>query len=246
MKEMVTAIVLAAGTGKRMNSGVPKQYLQLRGRPLLYYALQVFQESFADNMILVTGAGETDYCRENIVKKYDFTKVKAITEGGRERYHSVIRGLKAAERLIAEGKERPDRHYVMIHDGARPFPDQAMLNRALEAVRSYGACAAGMPSKDTVKLADGEGFAETTPPRERVWNVQTPQTFEYELIAGAYERLEREEAGLLERGIKITDDAMVVEAFTDKKVKLTEGSYRNIKVTTPEDLCVAEAFLRSF
>lgn len=232
-----TAIVLAAGQGKRMKSSVQKQYLLIREHPVLYYALKTFEESFVDEVILVTGKTEIEYCREQMVEKYGFRKVAAIVEGGRERYHSVYAGLQEAER----GAKRPD--YVMIHDGARPFVDQAMLKRAYETVQTCHACVIGMPVKDTIKLADGNGFAVQTPPRDRVWTVQTPQVFEYNLIYGAYTRLIQEEDDLLARGIRITDDAMVVETYTDIPVKLVEGSYENIKITTPEDLKIAEAFL---
>ena len=127
----------------------------------------------------------------------------------------------------------------MIHDGARPFVDAGMIQRVMKAAERYGACVAGMPSKDTVKLSDNDGFAVQTPERSRVWTIQTPQTFSYSLIKDAYDKMmSREE---YQQGV--TDDAMVVEFMTDCRVRLTEGSYRNIKVTTPEDMAVAEAFL---
>lgn len=230
-----TAIVLAAGQGKRMNSSVQKQYLLLQGYPVLYYSLKAFEESFVDEIILVTGSLEIEYCREELVKRYGFGKVTAIVEGGKERYHSVYAGLCEA------AKRNPD--YVMIHDGARPFVDAAMLERAYEAVREYRACVVGMPVKDTIKLADADGFAAQTPPRDRVWMVQTPQAFAFDLAFASYKKLIAEEENLLAKGIRITDDAMVVENFTDVSVRLAEGSYKNIKITTPEDLKIAEAFL---
>ena len=118
-----------------------------------------------------------------------------------------------------------------------------IILRALDGARNYGACVVGMPVKDTVKISDEDGFAISTPNRDRTWIVQTPQTFSYKLIKDLYIRLDREEEELIAKGVNITDDAMVVEYFTDKKVKLVEGSYTNIKITTPEDIPTAEAIL---
>ena len=224
-----TAIVLAAGSGKRMNSKVHKQYLLIKKKPVLYYSLKAFEESKVEDIVLVVGAGEADYCRTEIVERYHLTKVKAIVEGGKERYHSVYEGLKAVR----------ESDYVLIHDGARPFLEQDVINRILLAVSEYKACVAGMPMKDTIKIADEEQFAKETPKRSDVWMIQTPQAFSFELIYDAYTRM------LQKEDTSITDDAMVVEKMTSQKVKLIEGSYRNIKITTPEDLLIAEAYLQS-
>lgn len=235
MEKRVAAVVLAAGKGKRMQSTVQKQFLLLDGKPLLWYSLKTFENSPAGDIILVTGEEDVEYCRKEIVELYGFQKVRAIVPGGKERYHSVYEGLKALKERLGYGKK----DYVMIHDGARPFVDAAMIERVMKAAERYGACVAGMPSKDTVKLSDNDGFAVQTPERSRVWTIQTPQTFSYSLIKDAYDKMmSREE---YQQGV--TDDAMVVESMTDCRVRLTEGSYRNIKVTTPEDMAVAEAFL---
>lgn len=223
-----TAVVLAAGAGKRMNTKVHKQYLEVAGKPLLYYTLKAFEESRVDDIVLVTGAGEELYCRREIVEKYGFHKIKAVTAGGKERYHSVYQGL-----LAAEGTD-----YVLIHDGARPLVEQAVIERCMESVEKYQACAVGMPVKDTIKIVDGELFAKGTPDRSSLWQVQTPQTFSYVLIREAYCKMLQQEDAV------ITDDAMVVERMTSVPVKLIEGSYRNIKITTPEDLLLMEAYLR--
>ena len=130
-----TAIVLAAGAGKRMNTKVHKQYLEVAGKPVLYYTLKAFEESAVSDIVLVTGAGEEDYCQKQIIKKYGFEKVKAIVTGGKERYHSVYQGL-----LAAEGAD-----YVLIHDGARPLVDSAIIQRSMDAVLKYQACVVGMP-----------------------------------------------------------------------------------------------------
>ena len=133
--------------------------------------------------------------------------------------------------------------YIFIQDGARPFLTEEILKRCYEAVERDHACAAGMPVKDTIKIVDEIGFARQTPDRNFMWQVQTPQVFDAPLILFAYERLMQEKERLLQEGISITDDAMVVETFTDCKVRLVEGSYSNMKVTTPEDMTVAEALL---
>lgn len=224
-----TAIVLAAGQGKRMGSKVQKQYLLLEDKPVLYYTLQSFEECpLIQEIVLVTGKEEITYCQEEIVQKYGFSKVQKIVAGGKERYHSVYEGLRAAEGA----------GYVLIHDGARPFADGEIIRRICENVEIYDACVAGMPVKDTIKIADEAGFAAQTPDRRMVWQIQTPQAFSYELIRNAYDRLMEEQPD------GITDDAMVVETMTEHKVKFVEGSYYNIKITTPEDLDIAQLFLK--
>ena len=230
-----TAIVLAAGRGSRMNSGVRKQYMQIGGRPVLYYALRAFEESYVDEIILVTAEEEIAYCKKEIVEAYGFKKVSGIVAGGKERYHSVYRGLCAAK---AGG-------CVLIHDGARPFLTAEILERARENLCSHAACAAAVPSKDTVKIVDYDGYVKETPDRASVWNMQTPQCFTYELAMQAYGRLIESEQTLAERQITVTDDAMVVEYFSKDKVKLFEGSYYNIKITTPEDMELAEFYLKA-
>lgn len=226
MKKNV-AIVLAAGQGKRMQSKVQKQYLLIKGKPVLYYTLNAFEtSSMISDIILVTGKDELEYCQKEIVEKYGFSKVRKIVAGGKERYHSVYNGIQAIDEAA----------YVFIHDGARPFVDGKMIERACAAVEEHKACVVGMPVKDTIKIADEDGFAAQTPDRRRVWQVQTPQVFEYRLIKEAYEKL------MVEEPEGITDDAMVVETMTEYKVKLVEGSYRNIKITTPEDLDIATIF----
>ena len=225
-------IVLAAGRGKRMHTTVQKQYLLLCGKPVLYYSLKVFQDCpFIDELILVTGKDEIDYCQEEIVRKFNLDKVKKIVPGGKERYDSVWAGLRGLHAL----KEQPE--YVFIHDGARMFVDEQILTRGYENVEKFGACVAGMPSKDTVKLVDEDQFAVNTPPRKLIWAVQTPQIFKADLIENAYAKLMEEVPD------NITDDAMVVEQMMKVPVKLYEGSYENIKITTPEDLEIAKVFL---
>ena len=228
------AVVLAAGSGSRMKSDVKKQYLDIGGKPLIYYSLKAFEESPVDDIVLVVSRGDVEFVRSEIVEKFGFDKVKAIVEGGLYRYHSVRLGLMAAD---------DDYDYAFIHDGARPFLTKEIILRALDGARDYGACVVGMPVKDTIKICDEDGFAVSTPNRDRTWMIQTPQTFSFKLIKDLYMRLDREEEELIAKGVNITDDAMVVEYFTDRKVKLVEGSYNNIKITTPEDIPAAEAIL---
>lgn len=231
MEHHNTAVVLSAGKGKRMQSKIHKQYLLIDNKPVIYYSLKVFEDSFIDSVVLVVGKDEEEYCRKEIIEKYGFKKVKAIVQGGKERYHSVCNGINAI---------CWDCDYVFIHDGARPFVTQEILERTYEQVAKDNACVVGMPSKDTVKIADNDGYVSTTPQRARVWTVQTPQVFSYSLIKDAYTQLEEHEEDILKQGISITDDAMVVEYFNKIPVKLVEGSYQNIKITTPEDLKIAE------
>ena len=228
-KEFVTAIVLAAGRGTRMGTKIQKQYLDLCGKPVLYYSLHAFQESpLIDEILLVTGEQEIEYCRKEIVEKYQLTKVRKILAGGAERYLSVWNGIQAAE----------NKGFLFIHDGARPFVDEEMIERVYEQVQKEKACVVGMPVKDTIKIADEKEYVQTTPDRSTVLMIQTPQVFSYDIVKGAYEMLMREQQ------ISVTDDAMVVEQMLNHPIRLVYGSYENIKITTPEDLEMAEVFLK--
>lgn len=229
MSKKHIAIVLAAGKGSRMQSAVPKQYLELCGKPVLYYSLAAFEESFIDEIILVAGKDDISYCKEQIVERYGFQKVTKIIAGGTERYLSVYQGLLAAE----------EADYVYIHDGARPFVDAAILSDAKACVEQYQACVAGMPVKDTIKIVDAEDFAKETPERKYVWQIQTPQVFSYALVREAYDMLMEDQDAY-----SVTDDAMVVETMLNYPVKLFQASYKNIKITTPEDLQIAELFVQ--
>lgn len=228
-KQLCTAIVLSAGQGKRMGTAIQKQYLQLNGKEIICHTLETFQKSpIIDEIILVVGKGQEEYCRKEIAEKYHFTKVHKIVEGGAERYHSVLNGL----------REIKHQGYVFIHDGARPFVSEEIMQRAYEAACAFGACVVGMPVKDTVKIADKETFISETPDRSFVWQVQTPQVFQVDMVKEAYEKM-------IQSGYtQATDDAMVVEKMLGKKLKLVEGSYENIKITTPEDMDIAKVFLK--
>ena len=224
----ITAVILAGGSGKRMNTNMPKQYLMLDGKPLLYYSLKAFEDSLVNEVILVTKAGEEAYCREEFVERYGFQKVSAIVAGGKERYHSVFEGLRAIKSC----------DYVMIHDGARPLITPQMIEKVAETVRQYRACVLGMPVKDTIQLTDEYGVITQTPKRSQVWQAQTPQAFDFGMVRDAYERIVQEPAA------EVTDDAMVVGHYYQIPIYMVAGSYTNIKVTTPEDIPMAEVFLR--
>ena len=251
-KKHCTAVILAGGSGSRMHSDVAKQFMLLGGKPLLWYSLQAVQQSeIIDDCILVAGKEEEaargepsrtmDYVRREIVCKYGFTKVAAIVAGGSERCWSVENAMSLLRDMKGQGGILDRTDYVFIHDSARPFLTEDILRRTYEAVQLHHACVAAVPSKDTVKLADQEGFAECTPARNRVWTIQTPQVFDAGLIMEAYGRLREQYSQSAQA--PVTDDASVVELFSDTPVKLVEGSYQNIKITTPEDIKIAEAFL---
>jgi len=229
------AILLAAGQGKRMNSTTKKQFLLIKEKTVLQYSVEAFVRSdIISEIIIVTSADEMEELRREYCNGV-ISKQCYVVEGGKERYHSVYQALKSIDEC----------DYVFIHDAARPFITDDILMRSYEAVLKYRACVTGVPSKDTVKIASVDGYVEKTPERNKVWMIQTPQVFSYNLIRQAYDSLISQEEELSQLGITITDDAMVAERFTDVPVKLVEGDYHNIKITTPEDIELAEVFCRS-
>ena len=233
--ERCTAIVLAAGSGHRMGTDTRKQYLEVNGRPLFTYCLETFEQcDFITDILLTVPEGDQEYCAETVKSLGLSGKVRAIAAGGRERCFSVHNSLQAINWPC---------DYVFIHDSARPFIDLPTMDRLHDAVREHKACLAGVPVKDTIKIADQDGFISYTPNRKDVWAVQTPQVFGFSLIRDAYTNMAEEYDALLEKGVTVTDDAMVAELFTEYKVKLVMASYRNIKVTTPEDMITVEAYL---
>lgn len=227
MTDRVTAIVLAAGRGTRMHSETQKQYMALAGRPVITYALDAFSASGAEDIVLVVAPGEVDYAREHIVERYGYTKVRKIVEGGAERYHSVYRALCAVE---ADG-------YVLIHDGARAFITTVLIDFCIAEVKKDKSCVMGMPVKDTIKIVDEKHYALSTPPRDTMWQVQTPQCFLTAEIREAYRRM------FAAGDTAVTDDGMVMETYGVRGVRMIAGSYENIKITTPEDMVLGEAIL---
>lgn len=227
----ITAIVLAAGSGSRMKSKTKKQFMEIKGKPVIWYSLFEFEKSRVDEIILVTGKEDIDYCKKEIVEKYNLKKIKNVVAGGSERYESVYNGLKEVTGNI-----------VLIHDGARPLINNEIIERSIEGTIKSDACVVGVPVKDTIKRANKEGYIIDTPNRSELWITQTPQSFKTDLVKMAYKKMKEE----LEKGNKtlnITDDAMVVEEFTTNQVRFVQGDYKNIKVTTPEDIDIAELFI---
>lgn len=226
----VTALIPAAGMGKRMGAGINKQYLLLAGKPILAHTLAVFESApFVDDVYLIIPEDEISFCQENVVERYGFGKVRRIVAGGSERQHSVLNGLRAVEQA---GPDDP----VIIHDGVRPFIPLSVIEQSVETARTQDGALVAVPVKDTVKVVR-EGVVVETPPRETLWLAQTPQTFRYGIIREAYEQAEAD-------GWLGTDDASLLERL-GKSVRIVPGVYGNFKITTPEDLVLAEAFLKS-
>lgn len=232
---MVTAIILAAGVGSRMKSEKAKQFLEVAGHEVLYYSLRAFNEHpEVDAIVLVTKEEFAEHCRKELVERYQFAKVQDICIGGRERYDSVYQGLSVIE---AEGEN----DIVLIHDGARPFVTAEMISASIACARECGACTVGVAAKDTIKIVDAEHYGMETPERKFVYQIQTPQTFQIPLLRRAYEAMY--EAKRNGDTHNITDDTMLVEQYAGARCKVVEGAYENIKITTPEDLAIAEIFV---
>lgn len=224
----IYALIPAAGMGKRMGAGHNKQYLQLEGRPILAHTLKVFQEApCIDGIYLVSPEAEIPFCQKDVVERYGFSKVRAVVPGGAERQHSVYNGLRAI-------KDAGPDDLVLIHDGVRPFVTGAILEAAAQAADRFGGCVVAVPVKDTVKVAR-DGIVTATPPREELWLAQTPQAFRYGMIRAAHD-------AAAAQGFLGTDDASLFER-QGWPLHLVAGDYRNIKITTPEDMILAQAFL---
>ena len=242
MKERCTAILLAAGIGRRMRgvkSDVAKQYMPILGRPIIWYTLRIFEKSpIIDDIILVVGRGELEYARENIVDKYAFHKVDRLIEGGRERYLSVKKALRLIEEddLTRSNKDG----YIFIHDGVRHFVNEKLIEETYQAAWEEGASCAAVPVKDTIKKVGKRDIIEKTLDRSVLYAAQTPQVFFTPMIIEAYKMLEERKEELEERGIAITDDAMVVESMLGRPVRLVTAYEENMKITTPVDLEVAK------
>ncbi len=225
----VVAVVPAAGCGSRMNTEIKKQYLSLDGVPVLGHVLKAIDAApIIQGIVIVAGPGEENYCRSAIVDKLGISKVTAIVPGGKERQDSVYNGLLALS---------SDTGIVLIHDGARPLLPPEGLEEVVAAAVKYGAATQAVPVKDTVKLVGEDGFVSRTLPRERLWLTQTPQAFRYGIILSAHHKAREE-------GFVGTDDAGLVEHL-GLPVKIVPGAYENIKITTPEDLIVASALIKT-
>ena len=222
---MISAIILAGGKGKRMGANVSKQYIEIKDKPILYYTIKKFYDcKNIDRIILVLPKDEIDYCKKEVLEKYSL-KVDLIVEGGKERQDSVFNAL---EKINND-------EIVLIHDGARPFVTKKIINEGIKCARLYGAAAPGVTPKDTIKIKNDENFSIATPNRNTLIAIQTPQVFKFNIIKECHNKIKEE-------NITVTDDTMVVEEY-GYKVYLYEGDYTNIKVTTPEDLILAEKLI---
>lgn len=220
-------VIVAAGTGSRMNMGINKQFIKLEGKEIIAYTIEKFyNNSNIEDIVVVVKEDESEFFKKEILDKYNFKNVK-IAYGGKERQDSVYNGLKLLD-------EKCD--VVLIHDGARPFVSDKIIDKSIEEAKEHKAIVVGVPVKDTIKVIDNDKNIVDTPNRSVLWAVQTPQTFDYNILIHAYK-------DAFKNGFYGTDDAMLVERI-GYKVKMLEGSYNNIKITTQEDLNVGSQILR--
>lgn len=224
---MISAIILAGGKGKRMGAPVSKQFIEIKGKPIIYYTIKKFSENKKiDNIVVVLSKDEVGYFKENILEKYNL-KVDNIVIGGTERQDSVYNGLKSLEDTNTD--------IVLIHDGARPFISDRIIDDGIKFAQVYGACAPGVMPKDTIKIKNESNFSVSTPERGSLVAIQTPQVFKFNEILECHEKIKI-------NNIVVTDDTMVAEKF-GYSVYLYDGEYTNIKVTTPEDLILDEKLI---
>lgn len=224
----VTALIPAAGMGRRMGKAVAKQFLPLGDRPMLAHTLLAFQRAAeVDEIIPILSEEDMENCLRDIIEPFHITKVRTLVVGGKERQDSVFNGLEKIEK---------DTAIVIVHDGVRPFVTLELIREAVEAARRGECVAVGVPLKDTVKEVDAKGVVRHTLERSRLWAIQTPQAFPAKVLKRAYEESYKHQ-------VYGTDDAMLVER-AGTKVRVIMGSYENIKITTPEDLILAEEILK--
>lgn len=223
----IAAVIVAGGSGSRMGTKVKKQYLKLKGKEILAHTVERFSTiAQIEEIIVVTSEEDIDYVTMLLRDKYKIKKIKAVVAGGKERQDSCWNGIRSVSKKI---------DYIMVHDAARPLISETVIEASIEKVKEVKACIVAVPVKDTIKQADQDGKIINTPNRESLWAVQTPQTFEKELLMNAYK-----EAYI--KKVKATDDSMIVEAFGEV-VHIVKGEYTNIKITTPEDLLLAERLI---
>jgi len=222
----VKALIAAGGRGERIGDILPKQFMEIKKKPVLAYTVEKFEKcELIDEIILVVPEDYMSFCSYNIVDVCDFKKVKRILSGGKERQDSVYKGLLALSK---------DTDIVLIHDGVRPFISTEKIGKSIEMCKKEKAVILALPVNDTVKRVD-EGYVVTTLDRDKLWIAQTPQTFEYKLILEAYKKA-------MEDGFTGTDDSSLVERL-GFKVRVLEGESQNIKITTQEDLVLAKRIL---
>lgn len=224
----VSVIIAAAGMSNRMGSKINKQFIWIDGKPILAHTIEKFERCrYIDEIIIVSKEEEIEYCRKEIVKKYRFKKVSNIIRGGKERQDSVYNGILALN-------EKTD--IVLTHDGARPFIKIESIEEGIKGVLDFGACVIGVPVTDTIKVVDGDNSVTRTPDRSTLWAAQTPQCFLKEILIEGYDYA-------IKGRYYATDDSSIVER-AGYKVKMIMGNYNNIKITTPEDIVVAESLFK--
>jgi len=224
----VFVLIPAAGSGRRFGSATKKQYLELHGQPILAHTIRLFNRSpLVDAIFLIAPPGELEFCRSELIERYGFEKVMDLVCGGEERQISVYNGLMACG-------AGPD-DIILIHDGVRPFFPAPLIEKVIRRTEEEGACLVAVPARDTLKEVE-DGRVVGTPDRKRFWQAQTPQAFRFEIILKAHQKAREEDfCG--------TDDASLVERL-GIPVTILEGSFFNSKITTPEDLKIAEALGR--
>lgn len=224
---MVTAIFPAAGQGKRMEIGINKVFLELLGKPILVHTVIAFSNCTAiDDLIIVVAPEEVSIVKK-ILKAVPNLKPWQVVAGSTERQYSIANGLASL---------RSDTEIVLVHDGARPLTSDAVITAVVEETRRFGATVTGVPAKNTIKIVNEDQVVTETPERSTLWSIQTPQGFKREIILDAYKKADEDD-------FLGTDDASLVERL-GIKVKVVKGEYSNLKITTPEDFIIAEAFLR--
>lgn len=248
------AIILAGGKGKRMESDIPKQFMDFNGRSLLSYSLETFEKSQIDGIMVVASPYYRELCKEEIIDKLGISKFIGFADPGEERVYSVRNALRRVEEYLeltynpgcgcncgsCDDPNKDPEAYVFIHDGARPFISEDLIRRSIEGVEKTGACIPGIPLNDTVKEVDDERYVVSTPDRSKLMSVQTPQCFDLELLKEAYKKW----LSTGEKDFIPTDDASLVERFTNAKVTVIDGEDRNLKITRPIDLELAKNYFK--
>jgi 2-C-methyl-D-erythritol 4-phosphate cytidylyltransferase len=226
----VSAIIAAAGKSTRMNAGIGKQYMMLAGKPVLAHTIEAFEKiKLISEIIVVIGREDDSSFEDYILSRFKFSKISAVVHGGSDRQASVYNGMQAVSEESA---------VVCIHDGARPLVTPEIILNTITAAYETGAACTGVPVKDTIKKTGSDDIIEKTLDRSRLWSIQTPQTFKKEIIEKAHEIA-------AEEGFSGTDDSVLVERL-GYPVRMIMGSYKNIKITTPEDLIFAESVLTKY
>lgn len=224
---MISAVIVAAGNSTRMNIGKSKQYIKIYEVPVLARSIIPFENmSLIDEIVVVVNQSDINYCNQEIIKPYNFTKIKSIVAGGNNRQQSVFNGIKQTD---------SSSDIILIHDGARPFVSFETIKKTVLTAKNNPSVTCAVKVKDTIKMSDKDGFVDKTIPRELLWSIQTPQAFKRDIIINAHE-------DAIKENFLGTDDTVLVERL-GIKTKIVDGDYFNIKITTKEDLIFAKAIL---